>query len=256
MFLSSLLSSYFIFPNFQAYFSLRNSALASRIFCWAKTNQVYNSRLLHIIGGKTCHVFTQLEHFFFHVYTRRFNWRYHHCHCHPHPHHHHCHDHLLIYCSLITSSLLRSRSCLSHVMPPPIPPPPTSSSPRVGAGRGACVTPGRVAAKETTSLVLVNIESLVSMTPFTCKLTSLVIPTCIANKRLLGLKNHFNILCLQQRSGRHDSWKHQAHRNPKSEGWNWKEASRYLVIGLVLYYKTMVLHVGQNHLERHFTWEW
>ena len=134
MFLSSLLSSYFIFPNFQAYFSLRNSALTSRIFCWAKTNQVYNSRLLQMFGGKTCHVFTQLEHFFFHVYTHRFKRRYHHCHCHRHRHHHHCHDHLLIYCSVITSSLLRSRSCLSHAMPPP--PPHHHHTPR-GGGKGS-----------------------------------------------------------------------------------------------------------------------
>ena len=76
--------------------------------------------------------FHPIRTFFFHVYTRRFNWRYHHCHCHPHPHHHHCHDHLLIYCSLITSSLLRSRSCLSHVMPPPIPPPPPPPLPTWG----------------------------------------------------------------------------------------------------------------------------
>ena len=53
---------------------------------------------------------------------------------------------IIIYCSVITSSLLRSRSCRSYAMPPPPPP----SSPHVGAGRGACVTPGRAAAKETT----------------------------------------------------------------------------------------------------------
>lgn len=138
----------------------------------------------------------------------------------------------MIYCSVITSSLLRSRACLNHAFPARHPPPPTWGR----EGELTWLQAERLR-RRTTSLVLVNIESLVSMYPFTCKLTSLVIPTCIANKRLLGLKNQLDILFLQQRFGRHDSWKHQAHRNPKSEGWNWKKASRYLVIGLVLYYK-------------------
>ena len=160
-----------------------------------------------MFGGKTCHVFTRLEHVFFFTCTRL--------------------DLtdgiiiaiviiiviviiitviiiIIIYCSVITSSPLRSRSCLSQAIPPS-PPPPHLIPPR-GGGKGSLRDSGPSGCEgDYTSLVLVNIESVVSMYPVTCKLTSLVIPTCIANKRLLGLKNHLNILFLQQRLGRHDS---------------------------------------------------
>ena len=161
-----------------------------------------------MFGGKTCHVFTRLEHVFFFTCTRL--------------------DLtdgiiiaiviiiviviviiitviiiIIIYCSVITSSPLRSRSCLSQAIPPS--PPPHLLPPR-GGGKGSLRDSGPSGCEgDYTSLVLVNIESVVSMYPVTCKLTSVVIPTCIANKRLLGLKNHLNILFLQQRFGRHDS---------------------------------------------------